>query len=38
VPKVGLVDFLEQTLPVGREEIAWSVMAQILILARLCDP
>src|SRR5215469_16844783 len=36
--QVGLVDFLEQILPVGREEIAWSVMAQILILARLCDP
>ena len=36
--QVGLVDFLEQTLPAGREEIPWSVMAQILILARLCDP
>ena len=36
--QVGLVDFLEQTLPVGREQIPWAVMAQILILARLCDP
>src|SRR5258708_24601479 len=36
--QVGLVDFLEQTLPTGREEIPWPVMAQILILARLCDP
>ena len=36
--QVGLVDFLEQALPAGREEIPWSVMAQILILARLCDP
>ena len=36
--QVGLVDFLEQTLPVGREEIPWPVMAQILILARLCEP
>src|SRR5207245_6909499 len=36
--QVGLVDFLEQTLPTGREEIPWAVMAQILILARLCDP
>src|SRR5271169_5482927 len=36
--QVGLVDFLEQTLPTGREEISWPVMAQILILARLCDP
>src|SRR5258705_2754192 len=36
--QVGLIDFLERTLPVGREEIPWPVMAQILILARLCDP
>src|SRR5260370_42405605 len=36
--QVGLVDFLEQSLPTGREEIPWLVMAQILILARLCDP
>lgn len=36
--QVGLLDFLEQTLPMGREEISWPVMAQILILARLCDP
>ena len=36
--QVGLVDFLEQTLPSGREQIPWPVMAQILILARLCDP
>jgi Transposase DDE domain len=35
---VGLLDFLERTLPAGREEISWPVMAQILILARLCDP
>jgi transposase len=36
--QVGLVDFLEQALPTGREEIPWPVMALILILARLCDP
>jgi transposase len=36
--QVGLLDFLEQTLPAGREEIPWPVMAQILILARLCAP
>jgi hypothetical protein len=35
--QVGLLNFLEQTLPAGREEIPWPVMAQILILARLCD-
>ena len=36
--QVGLVDFLEQTLPTGREEISWPMMAQILMLARLCEP
>src|SRR6266481_2345459 len=34
--QVELVNFLEQTLPAGREEIPWPVMVQIL--ARLCDP
>ncbi len=36
--QVGLLDFLKRTLPAGREEISWPVMAQILMLARLCDP
>ncbi len=36
--RVGLVDFIEGTLPNGKEEIPWPVMAQILILARLCNP
>jgi len=36
--QVGLVDGIEGTLPTGREEIPWPVMAQILILARLCHP
>ncbi|HEY6308161.1 MAG TPA: IS1634 family transposase [Candidatus Angelobacter sp.] len=36
--QVGLIDFLERTLATGREEIPWPVMAQILILARLCHP
>jgi transposase len=30
--------FLEETLPNRREEIAWSAMAMILILGRLCEP
>jgi len=38
VRQVGLVDFLERTLPAGREEIPWPVMAQILILARSVTP
>ena len=36
--QIGLADFIERTLPIGQEEIPWPVMAQILILARLCHP
>lgn len=36
--RVGLIDFIERTLATGKEEIPWPVMAQILILARLCNP
>jgi transposase len=35
---LGLDTFLHQTLPVGREEISWAVMVQVLVLGRLCDP
>jgi len=34
----GLKDFLDRTLPDGREEIPWSLMALVLILCRLCEP
>jgi len=30
--QVGLVGFLERTLPTGREEIPWALMAHILNL------
>lgn len=36
--KLGLGAFLQSVMPTGREEIDWSVMAQVLILGRLCDP
>jgi len=36
--ELGLDGFLKQTLPEGREEIPWAVMAQILVLCRLCEP
>jgi len=35
---VGLDSFLESVLAQGREEIPWAVMAQVLVLSRLCDP
>lgn len=36
--QLGLDVFFAQTFPGGREEIPWSVMAQLLVLSRLCDP
>src|SRR3972149_1771820 len=38
VEQLGLKDFLDRTLPAGREEIPQSLMALILILCRLCEP
>ena len=36
--QLGLNEFLNQTLPHGREEVPWSVMALVLVLCRLCEP
>ena len=38
VEQLGLKDFLDRTIPDGREEIPWSLMAVVLILCRLCEP
>jgi transposase len=38
IEQLGLKDFLDRTLPSGREEIPWSLMALVLVLCRLCDP
>ena len=35
---LGLDDFCRSVLPLGREKVAWSDMASILVLARLCEP
>jgi transposase len=35
---LGLDQFFTETLPVGKEEIPWAAMAQILIVARFCEP
>jgi len=35
--RLELDRFLEETLPAGREEIAWPLMATVLVLGRLCD-
>ena len=36
--RVGLASFCRKTMPTGREDIPWSVMAAILVLARFCAP
>ncbi|MBI4319077.1 MAG: IS1634 family transposase [Chloroflexi bacterium] len=36
--KLGLRAFLEEVMPEGREEISWSLMAEVLVLMRLCEP
>lgn len=36
--KLGFADFCKEQMIEGREEIPWSVMASILILARFCAP
>lgn len=36
--RLGLPEFLEQTIATGREDIPWPVMALVLVLGRLCDP
>ena len=38
IRQLGLSEFLQQTIPAGREEIPWAMMALVLVLGRLCDP
>jgi transposase len=35
---LGLDQLLQEQMPDGREEVAWSVVAAILVLARFCEP
>jgi len=35
---VGLDELCERLLPAGKERIAWSKMAAVLVAARLCEP
>jgi transposase len=36
--RLGLEEFLKETMGAGREEIPWPVMALVLVIGRLCDP
>ena len=36
--KLELLDFLQEIMPFGREEVPWPLMAAVLVLCRLCKP
>lgn len=36
--RLGLADFCRENIPTGREEIPWSIMTAVLVLARFCAP
>ncbi|MGH9771949.1 MAG: IS1634 family transposase, partial [Candidatus Acidiferrales bacterium] len=36
--RLGLVEFFEQAIACGREEIPWPAMALVLVLGRICEP
>jgi transposase len=36
--RLGFAEFCREQMPSGREEIPWSIMAAILVLARFCAP
>jgi transposase len=38
IDQLGLKEFLEGTIPSGREDVPWSLMALVLVLCRLCNP
>jgi len=35
---LGLAQFLEHVMADGRPDVPWSIMAQVLVVCRLCDP
>lgn len=36
--KLQLDDFLKCTIPKGKEDVPWSLMAEVLVICRLCNP
>lgn len=38
IRKLHLHDFLKRTIPPGKEKVPWSLMAQVLVVCRLCNP
>jgi len=38
IQKLGLDQFLKNSLATGKEDIEWSIMSLVLVIARLCKP
>jgi Transposase DDE domain len=38
IGKLGLKSELDHLMPIGREEVPWSIMSLVLVICRLCDP
>jgi transposase len=38
IRKLRLDDFLQRAIPPGKENVPWSLMAQVLVICRLCNP
>jgi transposase len=36
--RLGFAEFCKEQMPSGREEVPWSIMAAVLVLARFCAP
>jgi transposase len=36
--KLQLDDFLDRTIAKGKEDVSWSLMVQVLVICRLCNP
>ena len=36
--QLGLTELFERLMPAGREDVPWSLMALVLVIARLCEP
>jgi len=38
IKRLGLIELFEHLMPAGREDVSWSLVSLILVIARLCDP
>ena len=38
IVKLGLKAELDRLMPIGREDVPWSIMSLVLVICRLCDP